>query len=116
MRSYGLEDTELSIRCWLLDLPVYVEPISEVGHWFKEMSGFHVAWQDYIIRNILRVAALHFAGAQLSRILDQQQGKPEFAAAMGQLISSDLWERVRLLRNLRVHNTDWFCRKFEIDL
>jgi GT2 family glycosyltransferase len=35
MRTCGLEDVELCIRCWLLGYFVIMVPYAEVAHWFK---------------------------------------------------------------------------------
>lgn len=115
LKRYGLEDTELSIRCWLSGYRVLVVPRAKVGHCFKSASNFRVDWQDYLY-NILRVALLHFEGDRLSRILTAQRSRACFSEAMNSVLAGDIFERAHFLRGLRRHDGEWFCRKFGIDL
>jgi GT2 family glycosyltransferase len=112
MRSYGMEDVEISIRCWLLGYSVIMVPGAEVAHWFKK-NPFPVGWHDYLY-NRLRTAVLHFDGEPLERILATLRGKPLFADAVSSLLASDVWTRYSFLRDARKHDAAWFCRKFEI--
>jgi GT2 family glycosyltransferase len=112
MRSYGMEDVELCIRCWLLGYSVIMVPGAEVAHWFKK-HPFPVGWHDYLY-NRLRTAVLHFDGERLERIVACLRAKPAFPDAVTSLIVSDILQRYSLARNQRKHDADWFCRKFEI--
>jgi GT2 family glycosyltransferase len=112
MRSYGMEDVELCIRCWLLGHSVIMVPDAEVAHCFKR-EPFPVGWQDYLY-NRIRTAVLHFDGEPLERILAALQTKPAFSDAVSSLLASDVWTRYSAVRNLRKHDAAWFCRKFEI--
>jgi GT2 family glycosyltransferase len=112
MRSYGMEDIEMCIRCWLLGYPVIMVPAAKVAHWFKK-EPFSPCWHDYLY-NRLRTAVLHFDGERLQRILSSLQTRPAFRDAAGTLLVSDVWPRYSLLRARRVHDADWFCRKFNI--
>jgi GT2 family glycosyltransferase len=112
MRSYGMEDVELCIRCWLLGYSVIMVPNAEVAHWFKK-EPFPVGWHDYLY-NRLRTAVLHFDGERLERIVASLRAKPAFPEAVTSLLVSDIWQRYSLARNHRKHDADWFCRKFEI--
>jgi GT2 family glycosyltransferase len=114
MRSYGMEDVELSIRAWLLGYSVIMVPGAEVAHWFKK-NPFPVGWHDYVY-NRLRTAVLHFDGPPLDRILAALQSKPAFAEALASLLSGDIWERRELARRTRRRDAAWFCRRFEIAL
>ncbi len=114
MRTYGMEDVELCIRCWLLGYSVIMVPEAEVGHWFKK-EPFQAGWHDYLY-NRLRTAVLHFDGERLQRILTTLQGKPSFADAAASLLTSDIWARRELVRARRKHDADWFCREFKIAL
>jgi GT2 family glycosyltransferase len=112
MRSYGMEDVELCIRCWLLGYSVIMVPDAEVAHWFKK-EPFPVGWHDYLY-NRLRAAVLHFDGEPLERILAALRAKPAFSDAVSSLLASDVWTRHRFVRDLRKHDAAWFCREFEI--
>jgi len=114
MRTYGMEDVELCIRCWLLGYSVMMVPGAEVAHWFKK-EPFPVGWHDFLY-NRLRTAVLHFDGEPLERILASLHAKPGFSDAVTSLLVSDVLARYQFVRNKRMHDADWFCRKFEISI
>ncbi len=115
MRTYGLEDVELSLRCWLWDRPVVVVPAVDVAHYFKERTNFHVDWQDYAF-NIMRVAVLHFEGDVRARILNHLLEKADCGEAAKMLATSDIWERYEFIRRGRVHDAAWYLQKFCINI
>lgn len=112
MRSYGMEDVELCIRCWLLGYSVIMVPGAQVAHWFKK-DPFPVNWHDFLY-NRLRTAVLHFDGDRLERIIASLRTKPAFAEAATSLLTSDIWTRHQQIRAQRKHDADWFCLKFGI--
>lgn len=114
MRSYGMEDVELCLRCWLAGRSVMMVPDAEVSHWFKKVP-FAVGWRDYLY-NRLRTATVHFDGEALRGILRTLQTKPEFGDAISSLLTSDIWERRSFVRERRKRDTDWFCQRFGIAL
>lgn len=114
MRSYGMEDVELCLRCWLLGYSVIMVPGAEVSHWFKK-NPFPVGWHDYLY-NRLRTAVLHFDGDRLERILAVLRPKPSFAEAAASMLSSDIWTRRAWIRDRRRRDAGWFCEKFGIAL
>jgi hypothetical protein len=89
-------------------------PGAVVEHWFKKVP-FAVNWHDWLY-NRLRTAVLHFDGPRLERIVAALRSKPDFAEAAASLLASDIWTRRDLVRRARKHDTEWFCRKFGIDL
>jgi GT2 family glycosyltransferase len=115
MRTYGVEEVELCIRCWRLGYPVLLEPNAEVAHCFKERINFEVEWPDYLC-NLLRTAILHFRGEQLTGILNHLQLKPGFPESAARLVLSDIWDRYCFIQTMSRHDTDWFCRKFSIEI
>ena len=114
MRTYGMEDVELCLRCWLLGYSVLMVPDAVVGHWFKS-EPFQAGWHDYLY-NRLRTAMIHFDGDRLRRILATLQTKPNFAEAAASLLVSDIWERREFVRTRRQRDADWFCGRFSITL
>jgi GT2 family glycosyltransferase len=114
LRSYGMEDVELCIRCWLLGYSVVMVPDAVVGHWFKK-EPFAVGWHDFLY-NRLRTAVVHFDGERLERILACLKTKPHFSEAVTSLFLSDIWERRQFVRQNRRHDADWFCEKFKIEI
>lgn len=115
IRTYGMEDTELSIRTWLLGGTVRVVPASEVAHRFKESAQYAVNWTDFLY-NRLRVAVLHFDDPILARLHAHFRGYPSYGEAMALLEDSDVWVRRDTLRAQRVHDGTWFCERFDVAL
>ncbi len=113
-RSYGMEDVELCIRCWLLGYSVMMVPEAVVAHWFKK-EPFSVGWHDFLY-NRMRTAVLHFDGDRLERILTSLKSKPAFPDAVTTLFASDIWTRRQFVRESRMHDGEWFCKKFGINL
>lgn len=115
IRTYGMEDTELSIRTWLLGGTVRVVPDSEVAHRFKESAQYVVDWGDFLY-NRLRVAVLHFDDPILKRLHAHFEAYPDYSQAMALLSDSDVWVRRDALRAQRRHDGKWFCERFEVAL
>jgi GT2 family glycosyltransferase len=114
MRSFGVEDIEFCLRCWLFGYSVTMVPQAEVAHLFKK-NAFPVGWHDHLY-NVLRTAVLHFDGGQLQRILASARTKPAFSEAASTLLASDIWTRYSFVRARRKRDAEWFCKKFEIEI
>jgi GT2 family glycosyltransferase len=114
MRSFGVEDIELCLRCWLFGYAVTMVPDAKVAHLFKK-NPFPVGWHDHLY-NVLRTAVLHFEGGRLERILAAAQSKPAFAEAASTLLASDVWTRYNFVRARRQREAEWFCKRFEIEI
>ena len=114
MRSFGVEDIEFCLRCWLFGYSVTMVPQAEVAHLFKK-NPFPVGWHDHLY-NVLRTAVLHFDGGPLERILASARTKPAFAEAASSLLASDVWTRYNFVRARRKRDAEWFCKEFEIEI
>lgn len=115
MRLYGVEDVELSIRCWLSGHVVLVAPEIEVAHRFKDAGSPAISWEDYVY-NALRTAVLHFDGHRRERIVEELAAMPGFTRAAQDLLVCDVWDRYQEVRGARRRDGDWFCERFGIDL
>jgi glycosyltransferase involved in cell wall biosynthesis len=115
MRSYGVEDLEISVRTWLLGGPVRVAPAAVVAHYFRSRTTCHATWPD-VVFNSLRLAHLHFSGEPLRRIRDHWRGYAGFAEADQWLAESDYRERRAWLDERRRHSAEWYCAKFAIPI
>lgn len=113
MRTYGVEDLELSLRSWLLGGPVLVVPRASVAHYFRSATTCRVAWSD-VIHNVLRMARLHFDGARLDRIERHWAGHPDLGDALRMLQAGDLHEQRARFDRRRRRSADWYCETFEI--
>jgi GT2 family glycosyltransferase len=114
-KIWGVEDTEISIRCWLFGYSVIVVPDVEVRHVFKAKANFFVGWDSYIY-NALRATILHFTDSRLSRILEDLRSYHEFGEAVDLLLVSDIWDRYAFVRQKRKRDDEWLCQKFSIGI
>jgi GT2 family glycosyltransferase len=114
MRSFGVEDIEFCLRCWLFGYAVTMVPQAEIAHLFKK-HPFPVGWHDHLY-NVLRTAVLHFDGGPLERILASARTKPAFSEAVSSLLASDIWTRYSFVRSKRKHDAEWFCKEFAIEI
>jgi GT2 family glycosyltransferase len=114
MRSFGVEDIEFCLRCWLFGYSVTMVPQAQVAHLFKK-NPFPVGWHDHLY-NVLRTAVLHFDGGQLQKILASARTKPAFSEAASTLLASDIWTRYSFVRARRKRDAEWFCKEFAIEI
>jgi GT2 family glycosyltransferase len=113
MLQFGWEDTEFSLRLWLLGYDQLVVPSVDVPHLFRERHPYLVEWTKYLY-NMLRVAFAHFGAERLARVLDAAKANHDFAGALALAAASDVWERRADLERRRVRDDDWFCNSFGI--
>lgn len=113
MRTYGVEDLELSMRSWLLGGPVLVVPRASVAHYFRAATTCRVTWPD-VIHNVLRMARLHFDGTRLERIERHWAGHPDLGEALRLLQAGDLHDQRARFDRRRRRSADWYCETFGI--
>ncbi len=66
MRSWGVEDLDFSLKCWLLGHPILHDPAAVIAHRFREkFDNYHVPMQD-LIANQLRMAYKNFTPINLA--------------------------------------------------
>jgi GT2 family glycosyltransferase len=114
MTTYGSEDLELCLRLWLLGYEVLVTPQVEVAHLFRERHPYHVEWKAYLY-NLLRMVFAHSSSERIARVIEVTKGYQDFAAALGLIAQSDIWQRRAILAERRVRDDDWFFHSFGID-
>ncbi len=115
MRTYGVEDLEISLRSWRLGGPVQVVPGAAVAHYFRAQTTCGVGWTDVIYNN-LRMAYLHFSGIRLHRIVQHWDTYPDYPKARRLLEQSDVHDRRQRLDKGWHRTADWFCAAFEIPI
>jgi GT2 family glycosyltransferase len=114
-RRYGIEDTEISIRSWLMGGPVQVVPKAQVAHYFRSRTTCEVTWSD-VVYNVLRMAHLHFAGSRLEAVERHWARHWSYGEAKSLLSTSDVDERRAWFDVKRQHSADWYCLKFAIPI
>lgn len=113
MLQFGWEDTEFSLRLWLLGYDQMVVPSVDVPHFFRERHPYLVEWTKYLY-NMLRIAFAHFGPERLARVLDAAKNHQDFAGALALAAGSDVWSRRAELERRRVRDDEWFCNCFGI--
>lgn len=113
--GWGAEDTELSMRLWLLGYECRVVPAVHVSHLFRDHFPYDF---DYVtaLQNNLRTAVIHFSRSCLERVIARLSGDPSFPTAMARVLDSDAWERRKLLEPQRRHDDAWFFNRFDISM
>jgi glycosyltransferase involved in cell wall biosynthesis len=56
MKSWGLEDLDFSLKCWLMGHPVLHDPDAGIGHRFQESFKHYSVPMEHIVVNELRTA------------------------------------------------------------
>jgi GT2 family glycosyltransferase len=111
MVCWGSEDTEISMRLWLLGYEVWLAPSVELRHLFRERHPYAVEW-DWVVHNKLRLAHLHFGLERLNRVIEALRPHEAFASAMNMIDNSDAWHRRSALSWRRVRDDEWFFGTF----
>jgi len=71
MRSWGVEDLDLSLRCWLMGHPILHDPEAVVGHRFRAgFDNYAVPPEDFVA-NQLRMARKNFTHGTWSDWVDR---------------------------------------------
>jgi glycosyltransferase involved in cell wall biosynthesis len=111
MIGWGWEDTELSMRLWLLGYDVRVAPEVTVAHLFRSKHPYAVSWTG-VLHNLLRLALAHFNAARLTRAIEAIKSHADFAAALALVSDGNIWAQRAKLAASRVHDDDWFFHRF----
>lgn len=107
MSQWGSEDTELSLRYWLLGYEAWVIPELEIPHQFREASPYTVEWR-HTVHNTLRTAFLHLSEERLARVIQAVKDSPEYPDAMAMIASGDTMKRREELFARRNRDDHWF--------
>jgi GT2 family glycosyltransferase len=111
MILWGMEDSELSLRLWLLGYELKLIPSVDVAHLFREKHPYPIGW-SCVIHNMLRVAFCHFHRERIERVVEALKRYRNFANALSLLSNSDVWIRRESLERQRVHDDHWFFDRF----
>jgi GT2 family glycosyltransferase len=113
-RYYGSEDSELSIRAWLLGYNIACDPSITVSHKFKEFFPYKVEWFD-IYYNKVRLAFSHFKSERLIKYLNTLFQIPDFRIILLKVLGDNILERRKDLFDRRERTDDWFFKKFPMN-
>ena len=115
MMLWGMEDSELSLRLWLLGYELQLVPSVEVAHLFRQKHPYTIGW-TCVIHNMLRVAFSHFKTERLQRVVEALKGYHDFSAALALLARSDVQARRQFLETQRRRDDDWFFQRFPMNV
>jgi GT2 family glycosyltransferase len=110
---WGMEDAELSLRLWTLGYECALVPAVDVAHLFRPAHPYRVDW-EVVLHNLLRVAAVHFGGARIERLVACLTANSAFPAAFARLAAGDAWARRAAFQAERRYDDDWFFRRFDM--
>jgi GT2 family glycosyltransferase len=113
MVRWGMEDTELSLRLWLMGYTLMVVPQVEVAHLFRESHPYSVDWTT-VLYNSLRMVFAHFSPRRIARVIGMLKQHSNFADALALCMDSDIWTKRAQLAARRVHHDDWYFERFGI--
>ena len=115
MTQWGSEDIELCLRLWLLGHQVVAQPASLVYHLFRTSRPYDVD-VDQVVYNKLRVVLLHCDGPRLARVLQPMLAYAGIERSLARIFDGDTLDDRRRLFAQRVHDMDWFCARFGLDI
>lgn len=109
--SWGSEDLEICLRCWLLGYRVQGDPVATVAHFFRDARNYEVDDRD-VTQNVLRMLFLHFSAPRIRRILRAVGGVAGLQPALDAVFASDVFGVRAELDRVRRRDDDWYCRTF----
>jgi GT2 family glycosyltransferase len=101
---FGMEDSELSLRLWLLGYECWIAPDVEVLHRSYPPDAVLPSYYEHgetALHNTLRVGLLHFSGSRLRELFAAFSREEYFPAAFARAVDSDVWERREALARRR---------------
>jgi hypothetical protein len=60
MRSWGVEDLDLSLKCWLMGCRILYDPQALIGHRFRTSFDTYAVPIKHVILNQVRTVRKHF--------------------------------------------------------
>lgn len=111
IRFWGLEDSELCLKCWLFGYKVFCDPSIRVGHKFRGSFPYNIEWFD-IIYNKIWLSLMHFSSSRLTKFLKSICQEPEFNKALLLSIGNKVLDRRKDIFERQVNDDDWFFEKF----
>jgi GT2 family glycosyltransferase len=114
IRFWGEEDSEISMRAWLMGCSVLCDPSIRIGHEFRNEHPYNIEWSDTIY-NKVRFAISHFNTERVSKHLREMSRFPGFDKILLMVLEDHVLERRDSLLRRRVHDDDWFFQRFPME-
>ena len=112
-QTWGHEDTELSLKLWLFNHPIYLEPDVTVLHLFRPSHPYRVTMREYRY-NLLRMAVSHFGRERIAKVLQMVLADHDAKEILADLAVSDVWQQRADYLMRRTYDDDWFMERFGI--
>jgi len=113
-RVWGFEDIELSIKLWLFGYRCFVQPEVKILHLFRTTFPYKVT-VDYSDYNMMRMAYSHFSLERVEKCKKLIRRKEYSEELIESLLSTDILKQRDDYFNKRVHDDEWFFKKFDIN-
>ena len=113
MTTWGMEDSEICLRAWLLGYQCVVVPTAEVAHLFRSEFPYAVDW-EMVMHNILRLVGVHFSQERFAQVTASLAQTSGFPRALARLIDSDAFSRRAEFLARRQFDDAWFFDRFNI--
>lgn len=111
MIHWGMGDSELSVRLWLLGYELRLVPQVEFGHLFRGVLPYPVT-RGSVIHNKLRLAFVHFDRSRIEAVVDALRVDGDFTCGLALLAEGDVTRRRDEVRRRRVRDDNWFFERF----
>ena len=113
-RFWGEEDSEISIRAWLMGYRVLCDPSVRVGHAFRGSHPYNIGLVDTIY-NKIRFSFSHFSNERITDHLRALSNVPNFTETLLMVLEGGVLSRRMDFFTKRVHTDDWFFEKFPMN-
>jgi glycosyltransferase involved in cell wall biosynthesis len=127
MRSWGVEDIDLALKCWLMGRRVLHDPEAVIGHRFRTEFTSYTVRADDVVFNELRLARKAFTdgvwnqwvAARQQRELPALSGAPEGLWARAWHLLEEARDNVESERSYllghRPRDEFWYAERFGLD-
>jgi glycosyltransferase involved in cell wall biosynthesis len=114
IRFWGEEDSEISMRAWLMGHRVLCDPYIRVGHMFRNSHPYDITWFDRTY-NKIRLSLSHFSIERIQRHLTAISYTPDFDKILLKVVEDRVLDRRDILFDKRIYDDDWFFETFPMD-
>ncbi|HYM09837.1 MAG TPA: glycosyltransferase [Bryobacterales bacterium] len=113
MIRWAMEESEMSLRLWLLGYELWLAPQVQVAHLFREARPYAVDW-NAVLHNKLRLAFVHFEPERIARVVEALREDDGFASAVALTVESDVAARRAWFAARRSRGDAWFFERFNV--
>ena len=112
-QTWGAEDTEISLKAWLMGYKILATPHTKIEHFFRPKHPYMVTQHNVDFNNIM-MAINHFNPERIEKMLKFTKTRTDIEKIVSQLLTSNVFEQRKLYLSKRTHDDNWFFNKFGI--